>query len=145
MVASTYQPFKDAISSSRTTSLGKVGPPLELLQIQILDHLLHSHRARNILLVRKDQQQRILHLRVVQNPPQLELGLGYPRPVARVHDEDETLGASIVVPPQWTDLVLTADVPHVELGILVSDGLDVEADGRDGGYILVELEFVKNG
>ena len=47
-----------------------------------------------------------------------------------------------VVSPQGTDLVLASDVPYVELGVLVCDSLDVEADGGDGGYVLVELELV---
>ena len=50
-----------------------------------------------------------------------------------------------VVPPQRTDLVLTTDVPHIELGVLVCDGLDVEANGGDGCDVLVELELVKDG
>lgn len=50
-----------------------------------------------------------------------------------------------VMPPQRADLVLAADVPDVELGILICDSLDVEADGGDGGDILVKLELVKDG
>jgi hypothetical protein len=50
-----------------------------------------------------------------------------------------------VVSPQRTDLVLAADVPDVELGVLVRDGLDVEADGGNGGDVLVELELVEDG
>jgi hypothetical protein len=49
------------------------------------------------------------------------------------------------VSPQGTDLVLTSDVPHVEFGVLVCDSLDVEADGWDGGDVLVELELVEDG
>jgi hypothetical protein len=48
------------------------------------------------------------------------------------------------VSPQWTDLVLAADIPDVELGVLVGDSLDVEADGGNGGDVLVELELVKD-
>ena len=46
--------------------------------------------------------------------------------------------------PQRADLVLPAHVPHVELDVLVRDGLDVEADGGDCGDVLVELEFVED-
>lgn len=46
--------------------------------------------------------------------------------------------------PQRTDLVLASDVPDVELCVLVCDGLDVEADGGDGGYILVKFELVQD-
>ena len=44
--------------------------------------------------------------------------------------------------PQRADLVLAADIPDVELCVLVCDGLDVEADGGNGGDVLVELELV---
>ena len=44
--------------------------------------------------------------------------------------------------PQRADLVLTANVPDVELGVLVCDGLDVEADGWNGGDVLVKFELV---
>ena len=50
-----------------------------------------------------------------------------------------------VMPPQRADLVLAADVPDVELGVLICDGLDIEADGGDSGDILVKLELVKDG
>lgn len=39
--------------------------------------------------------------------------------------------------PQWPDFVLTTNIPHVEFDILVCHGLDIEADGRDGGDVLV--------
>ena len=45
--------------------------------------------------------------------------------------------------PERPDLILSSDIPHVELDVLVRDRLDVEADGRDGGDALVELQFVK--
>ena len=48
------------------------------------------------------------------------------------------------MPPQRPDLVLSSHVPDVEFDILVGDGLDVEADGRNGSDVLVELELVKD-
>lgn len=48
------------------------------------------------------------------------------------------------MPPQGTDLVLTTNIPNVELDVLVRDRLDVEADGGDGGDILAELQLVKD-
>jgi hypothetical protein len=48
------------------------------------------------------------------------------------------------VSPQGTDLVLAADVPDVELCVLVRDCLDVEADSGNGGDVLVELELVED-
>jgi hypothetical protein len=48
------------------------------------------------------------------------------------------------VPPQGTNLVLAADIPYVEFGVLVCNRLDVEADRGDRGDVLVELELVKD-
>jgi hypothetical protein len=48
------------------------------------------------------------------------------------------------MPPERADLVLSSDVPHIELCVFVRDGLNVEADGRDGGDILLELEVVED-
>lgn len=47
--------------------------------------------------------------------------------------------------PKWSDLVLTTDIPDVELDILVGHTLDVESDGRNGSHVLVaEFKFVEN-
>jgi hypothetical protein len=50
-----------------------------------------------------------------------------------------------VVSPKRANLVLASDIPHVELGVLVCDCFDVEADGGDCCDILVELELVEDG
>lgn len=51
--------------------------------------------------------------------------------------------------PKRPDLVLSTDIPDVEARVLVRDGLDVEADGRDGvdfaGGAWGELEGVEDG
>ena len=46
--------------------------------------------------------------------------------------------------PERADLVLSAHVPHVELDVFVCYCFDVEADGRDGGDVLVEFELVED-
>jgi hypothetical protein len=49
------------------------------------------------------------------------------------------------VSPEGSDLVLTTDIPDIELDILVGHALDVESDGRNGSHILVaEFKFVEN-
>lgn len=50
-----------------------------------------------------------------------------------------------VVSPQGTNLVLTANIPDIKLCVLVGNGFDVEANGGDGGDILVEFELVQDG
>jgi hypothetical protein len=47
--------------------------------------------------------------------------------IVAVHDENDTLGVLEIMSPQRTDLVLTTDIPHGELNVLVLDSLDVEA------------------
>jgi len=49
------------------------------------------------------------------------------------------------VSPERADLVLPSDIPHGEGDVLVLDSLDIEADGRDGGYDFTELELVQDG
>jgi hypothetical protein len=46
--------------------------------------------------------------------------------------------------PQRADLVLTSNVPYIELDILVRHSLHIEAYCRDGGDVLVELKFVED-
>lgn len=80
--------------------------------------------------------------------------------VARVDDEDQTLGACdspnaskypnrrdiapnvtfytrVVVSPQRTDLVLSTNIPDIEFDVLVGDALNVETDSRNSGDILI--------
>jgi hypothetical protein len=37
--------------------------------------------------------------------------------ITRVDDENEALGASIVMSPERTNLILTADVPNIEFDL----------------------------
>jgi hypothetical protein len=76
---------------------------------------------------------------------QLSASLVHAIAIDRVNDEDQALGAREVVSPQRPDLVLTTDIPDVELGVLVCDGLDVETDRGDCCDILVQLKFVEDG
>lgn len=80
-----------------------------------------------ILLVGKDQQDGISQLILVQHALKFLSGLDDTISVVAVDNEDDTLGVLEVVSPQGTDLVLTTDIPHGELDVLVLNSLDVEA------------------
>jgi len=80
-----------------------------------------------ILLVGEDQEESIPELVLVQHTLQLFAGLDNTIAIVAVNDEDDTLGVLEVMPPQRANLVLTADIPHGELNVLVLNGLDVEA------------------
>jgi hypothetical protein len=46
--------------------------------------------------------------------------------------------------PQRSDFVLSTNIPHIELDVLICDCLDVETHCRDSCDILVQLQFVQN-
>lgn len=85
---------------------------------------------RQILLVGENQEKGVPELVLVQHALQLLASLDDTVPIVAVNHEDDTLGVLEVVAPQRTDLVLTTDIPHGELNVLVLDGLDVETCGR---------------
>lgn len=48
------------------------------------------------------------------------------------------------MPPKRSNLVLPSHIPNIELDIFVGDGLDIEADSRDGSDVGVELQLVED-
>ncbi len=65
-------------------------------------------------------------------------------PIVTINDEDQTLGVLVVVSPQWSDLVLTTDVPHGEVNVLVLHGFDVKSNRWNGGHHLSQLQLVQD-
>lgn len=53
----------------------------------------HMLTSRYVLLIREDEQQRLLHLSVKYDPMQLLPGLVYPGAIIRVDNEDKSLCA----------------------------------------------------
>ena len=128
------QAVKQALARRGAAGLHKVGPRgSDSPQAQLLGDLGARQRAGDVLLVGEDEQRRARHLAVLDDARELGARLVHALAVRRVDDEDEALGAREVVAPQRADLVLAADVPHVELCVLVGDRLDVEADGGHRG------------
>ena len=82
---------------------------------------------RQILLVGEDKEKSIAELVLVQHALQLLTSLNNTVAIVGVDDEDDALGVLEVMSPQRTDLVLSSDIPHGELDVLVLDGLDIEA------------------
>jgi hypothetical protein len=80
-----------------------------------------------ILLVGKHQEEGVTQLIFVEHALQFLTCLDNTVSVIGVDDEDDALGVLEIMPPQRSDLVLTTDIPHCELNVLVLDGLDVEA------------------
>lgn len=103
------------------------------------------HGIGQVLLVGEDEDYGVPHLPVIDNAVQLLAGFVDAVAVGAVHDEDQTLGPGIVMPPERPDLVLAAHIPHVELDVFVSHRLHVETYGRDGGHRLAQLQLVQDG
>lgn len=82
---------------------------------------------RQILLVGEDQEDGIPELVLVQHALEFLPGLDNTIAIVAINDEDDALGVLEVVSPQRSDLVLSTDVPHGELDVLVLDSLNVEA------------------
>jgi hypothetical protein len=123
---------------------------------------------RKILLVGKDQEDGIPELVLVEHALELLTSLDDTVTIVGIDNEDDALGVLEVMSPQRTDLVLTTNIPHGELDVLVLHRLDVEAcargvisgmflrlsgcysesihtDGGNGGDDLAELKLVEDG
>ena len=85
-----------------------------------------------ILFVGENQEKCIAKLVFVQHPLQLLTCLDNTISIIAVDDEDDALSVLEVVSPQRPDLILSTDVPHRELNVLVFDSLDVEAYWEHG-------------
>merc|ERR1712080_631089 len=96
------------------------------VQTKLVSDLGGVHGVGQILLVGVDKEKGVAQLILVEHALELLTGLNNTVAIVGVNDEDDTLGVLEVMPPQRADLVLSADIPHGELNVLVLDGLDVE-------------------
>eukprot|EP00055_Hartaetosiga_balthica_P016349 m.102973 g.102973 ORF g.102973 m.102973 type:complete len:94 (-) comp9088_c1_seq1:343-624(-) len=47
--------------------------------------------------------------------------------------------------PQWTDFILSSDIPNCEGNVFVFNSLNIKSNSRDGGHNLSELKLVEDG
>jgi hypothetical protein len=80
-----------------------------------------------ILLVGEDQKQSIPQLILVEHSLEFLASFTDTLSIVGINNEDDTLGVLEIVAPEWTDLVLSSDIPHGEGDVLVFNSLDVEA------------------
>jgi hypothetical protein len=80
-----------------------------------------------------------------QHPKELVLGLGEPITIVCVGHEYDGVRILVVMVPQGPDLAASRDVPDSEGSRKGLDGLNIEADGGNGGNDLSKLELVQNG
>lgn len=143
-VAEPVESLVESLSLGGARALYVPVPSPEGVESELVGELGGGHGVGQVLLVGEHEQDGVPELVLLQHVGELLLRLGDSLPVVAVDDVYETLSVLEVVPPQGTDLVLAADVPHSEADVLVLDGLDVEADGRYRRDNLTELELVED-
>lgn len=79
------------------------------------------------MLVGENEEKGISELILVEHALQFFPCLDNSVTIVAVNDEDDTLGVLKVMSPQWSNLVLSTNIPDGELNILIFDCLDVEA------------------
>ena len=114
------------------------------METELISDLRAGEGTWKILLVSEDEQDGVAKLFLGEHLVELLAVLFNTLAIIRVDDIDETLGVSVVVSPEKSDLVLTTDIPHIEADVLVLDGLYVEANRRDGVDDLTELKLVED-
>merc|ERR1719453_817858 len=142
------KPVEALVQAVAGRRAGRLDVPVALaerVEAELVSDLGGVHRVGQVLLVGEDEQHRLAELVLVEHAVQLVAGLSDTVAIVGIDDEDDTLRVLVVVAPERADLVLAAHVPHRERDVLVLDGLDVEADGGDGGHDLTELELVEDG
>ena len=97
------------------------------MQAKLVGDLGCVHGVGQILLVGEDEEQSVTELVLVEHALELLTGLDDTVAIVGVDDENDTLGVLEVMSPEGADLVLSTDIPHGELNVLVLDSLDVEA------------------
>ena len=101
----------------------------EAVETELVGDLSGVHGVGKILLVGEDKQESITELILVEHALELLTRLRDTFPIVGVDDEDDTLGVLEVMSPQRTNLVLSTNIPHGELDVLVLDRLNVESCG----------------
>ena len=102
----------------------------QAVQSEFIGNFGGIHSVGKILLVGKNEEQSIPEFVFVQHALQLFARLNNTVTIVAVNNEDDALGVLEVMPPQRSNLVLSTDIPHSELDILVLHRLDIEAYTR---------------
>jgi len=135
----------ETITGGSASGLDVPGALSQAVEAKLVCDLGGVHGVGKILLVGEDEEDGVTELVLVEHALELLAGLDDTVAIVAVDDEDNTLSVLEVMSPERTDLVLTTDIPHRKLDVLVLHRLDVEADGGDGCDNLAELQLVEDG
>ena len=82
---------------------------------------------RQILLVGKDQEKSISQFILIQHALELLTGLHNTITIIAIDNKDNALSVLEVMPPQWSDLILSPHIPYSELDVPVFNRFDVKS------------------
>jgi len=136
--------FVETVTGGSAGGLDEPSPLSETVKTKLVGDLCGVHGIRQILFVGEDKEHGIPELILVQHALQLLTSFNYTIAIVAVDDEDDALSVLEIMSPERSDLVLSTDIPHCELNVLVLDGLDVEADCGNGGDDFAELELIQD-
>lgn len=144
LLGEPIEPFVQTSSGEGGSSLTEPRSTLDALEVELLNDFRYWHNSE-ILLVGEDQKNSVSKILFLEHLVELLLGETDTVSVRGVDHEDETLSSWVVVSPENSDLVLSTDVPDVELDVLEDYGFNVETNGWDGVQDLSEFELINNG
>jgi len=133
------EPRESLIESVSRGGAGWLDVPVSVSdprQTQFLLDLVGLHRVRQILLIGEYEYDAVPHLAIVDDSVEFLARLVDSVSIGAIHYEDQPLSPRVIMPPQRTDLVLAAHVPHVEFYVLIGDCFYVESDGGYCGNTL---------
>ena len=136
------QSLKQTFTSGGTGWLYEPVTLLQVVETELVSHLGSVHGIWQVLLVGKYQDDALSQLIVAQHLLKFVSGLADTLSIVGIDNKDDSVGVCVVMSPQWTNLVLTSDVPHGKVHLLVLDGFNVEANGWDRCHVFIELQLV---
>ena len=133
---SRREPVQSLVQAITRSSTASLDVPLavrwtESVQSQLVCHFCRGHRVGQILFVGKDEEYGIAEFIFVQHSVQFVARRVNAIRIIGIDDKDETLRVLVVVAPQRTDFILTADVPNCKGDVLVFNGFHVKANRRN--------------
>ena len=108
------------------------------------EHVFDIKQSRIRKITWREGSNEMMHGMRAYHFAQLLASLDHALSIIAVDDENESLSVLEVVSPQWSNLVLTTDVPYGKADVFVFDCLHVKADRRNGRHNFAQFQLVQN-
>jgi len=145
LIAKPVESLVQTIAGGGTSALGVPSSLAEVVEAQFVSHFGGRHGVWKILFVCENEKNGVPEFVFVEHSHEFLPGLADSVPIVTVDDEDEALCVLEVVPPERSNFVLSADVPHGEADVLVFDCFHIETNSGNSGNDLAQFQFVENG